>query len=332
MFCARRILSGETRFGFSSIDEKNTLPSKAKQNGTTTGRPSESAVARWPTRWAAMKRASGREIIGLRTFGARHQHLLFHHAAGLSICSLELLKPPEGALGLSLAPEPRQRRAALVVGSRVPGVEPYHGIDFPQALFELPPRDERAPKLVAPRDVARSEREGFAEPVLRLRAVPLAERHHSEVVEGLGVLRLELERAAERLARRVRLRQGPVRDSEVKPGRRRSRQKLDCPAVLVERFRDAAVLVQGAAEPDHRFALAGPQLHAAPVSLHGILVEPGAKQRVGQGLLDRPVGGTRAARRNQVTEGAAFVAGREIREARSLLQERRCVRRDLAEQ
>src|SRR2546425_7841151 len=121
MFCARRILSGETRFGFSSIDEKNTLPSKAKQSGTTTGRPSESAVARWPTRWAAMKRASGREIIELRAFGARYQHLLFHNAASLSVCPLELLKPPEGALGLFLAPQPRPRRAAPGVGSRVPG-------------------------------------------------------------------------------------------------------------------------------------------------------------------------------------------------------------------
>src|SRR5215467_12551023 len=50
------------RLGFSSMGEKNSLPSKTKQIGITSGWPPASAVARWATRAAR----TNREAAGVR--------------------------------------------------------------------------------------------------------------------------------------------------------------------------------------------------------------------------------------------------------------------------
>src|SRR5262249_6650475 len=63
MFRSRLSLCGETRLGFSSIGEKNSLPSKIKQIGMTSGCLAESAVSRWAT-WAA--RMNGAIFLGNR--------------------------------------------------------------------------------------------------------------------------------------------------------------------------------------------------------------------------------------------------------------------------
>src|SRR5258706_9378733 len=50
IFFKRLSLVGALRLGFSSMGEKNRLPSKAKQIGITCGWPDLSEVARWAVR------------------------------------------------------------------------------------------------------------------------------------------------------------------------------------------------------------------------------------------------------------------------------------------